>query len=363
MKIHIDINHPAHVHYFKNFIKIMESKGHKFVVTNRDSKIINQLLDAYGIEHIIRNKRPTNRNKFNTILYLLRAILWALKVEFKYKTDLSLSFSSVPCSFACWLRRKPSILLDDTEHNTLNRKLYMPFASTILTPKCFTLNIGEKQVRVDSFLEQLYLHSEVFKPNNDVIARLGVESGKYFVMRYISYDAWHDQKVKPLSMEFKKSLIKEIEKYCPVFVSLEGECTDDFFKPYILKINPEEMHDVLNNAYFLVAEGATMASEAAILGTPYVYINPIQSLSYINYQSEHYGEYFSTTVDESTVKNIVEQKLKELENSNVYNRRAIVDKIESTSINPTKLLVWFVENYPNSEKMIKENPEYQNRFK
>ena len=72
MKIHIDINHPAHVHYFKNFIKIMEEKGHSFVVTNRDSKIINQLLDAYGIQHIIRNRRPEDKSKINRILYLIK---------------------------------------------------------------------------------------------------------------------------------------------------------------------------------------------------------------------------------------------------------------------------------------------------
>ena len=30
MKILIDMNHPAHVHYFRNFIKLMEAKGHEF---------------------------------------------------------------------------------------------------------------------------------------------------------------------------------------------------------------------------------------------------------------------------------------------------------------------------------------------
>lgn len=58
MKIQIDINHPAHVHYFRNFIKIMEERGHVFKITNRNSPMINQLLDIYGIEHITRNQRP-----------------------------------------------------------------------------------------------------------------------------------------------------------------------------------------------------------------------------------------------------------------------------------------------------------------
>ena len=57
MKIMIDMNHPAHVHYFRNLIKDMEKKGHQFCVVNRDDGMINQLLDYYGIRHIIRNKR------------------------------------------------------------------------------------------------------------------------------------------------------------------------------------------------------------------------------------------------------------------------------------------------------------------
>ena len=32
-------------------------------------------------------------------------------------------------------------------------------------------------------------------------------------------------------------------------------------------------------------------------------------------------------------------------------------------IDITAFLVWFVENYPVSAKIMKENPDYQNRFK
>jgi len=33
------------------------------------------------------------------------------------------------------------------------------------------------------------------------------------------------------------------------------------------------------------------------------------------------------------------------------------------SINVKELLVWFIENYPNSARIMKENPEYQLKFK
>jgi predicted glycosyltransferase len=39
-------------------------------------------------------------------------------------------------------------------------------------------------------------------------------------------------------------------------------------------------------------------------------------------------------------------------------KKFINDRIDLTSF-----LFWFIENYPESHKIMKENPEYQNRFK
>ena len=39
------------------------------------------------------------------------------------------------------------------------------------------------------------------------------------------------------------------------------------------------------------------------------------------------------------------------------------DEMIKKSIDVTSFMVWFVENYPESVKIMKENPEYQERFK
>ena len=49
MKIFIDIGHPAHVHYFKNFIQIMKNNGYGFLVTARDKEVTHNLLDSFKI--------------------------------------------------------------------------------------------------------------------------------------------------------------------------------------------------------------------------------------------------------------------------------------------------------------------------
>ena len=69
MKILIDIGHPAHVHYFRNFIGIMQEKGHEFFVTARDKEVSHQLLNIYKIF----NNREGLKNIVGKIVYGFKA--------------------------------------------------------------------------------------------------------------------------------------------------------------------------------------------------------------------------------------------------------------------------------------------------
>ena len=68
MKILIDIGHPAHVHYFKNFIWIMQKNGHEFCITARNKEVALELLDNYGLNYIERGKGANSI--LGKILYL-----------------------------------------------------------------------------------------------------------------------------------------------------------------------------------------------------------------------------------------------------------------------------------------------------
>ncbi|MBK9097317.1 MAG: DUF354 domain-containing protein [bacterium] len=71
MKIFIDIGHPAHVHYFRNFIKIMESKGHEILVSARDKEVTHDLLNAYNIKFVTRGSGRSSL--FGKLIYILEA--------------------------------------------------------------------------------------------------------------------------------------------------------------------------------------------------------------------------------------------------------------------------------------------------
>jgi len=78
----------------------------------------------------------------------------------------------------------------------------------------------------------------------------------------------------------------EISKYAMPYLTVEGRCPD-LLKAYQLSIPVHQIHHVVAFASLCIGEGATMASEAALLGVPVVYINTLK-LGYIN-MFEDYG--------------------------------------------------------------------------
>ena len=360
MKILIDINHPAHVHYFRNFIKQMEAKGHLFCVINRDSKMINQLLDYYGIEHTIRNKRPKKKGTVASSMNLLRMIIWCIRKSISFHPDMYMGFANVPCSITSCLFRKPCILLDDTEFNKMNHSIYMLFCSTVLTPFYFQrrLDDGKKQIYFNAFIEQLFLHSKYFKNNTKILEDLGLIRGEYVVIRFSAYNAHHDMMANPLSEDFKKRIVSKIAQKYKVVISLEQESDDPFYHPYLAKFSPEKMHDIEANAKFLVTEGITMASESFILGVPYLLINPLKC-GYIDYQVGKYPNLFYYSTKEEDINECIDRFL-----TTPFNDiTGLREKIEESTINPTDFLIWFVENYPSSKERVKDNPDCQYYFR
>ena len=86
MKILIDIGHPAHVHYFKNFINLMKKNGHSFCVVSRDKEVTFNLLDSYKIPYISRGSGA--KGIIGKFLYLFKANFIIYKISKKFKRKL-----------------------------------------------------------------------------------------------------------------------------------------------------------------------------------------------------------------------------------------------------------------------------------
>lgn len=269
MKIVVDINHPAHVHYFKNFIWEMEKKGHETLITVSDKDIARQLLDCYGFEYKLLGSYGKGIVKKAVNVPILD--LHMLKAVRKFNPDLFIGFCSFRGAHASKLMRKKSIAVDDTEHAGLQRKLYFPFVDKVLTPECFKKDLGEKQTRFKGTTDLLYLHPNRFTPNPAVLTELGLnEDDIFFVVRFISWDANHD--IGQSGIKDREAFVHELAKHGKVFITSENGLPESL-KQYQITVSPEKIHDLMYYATMFVGESGTMATEAACMGTHAVIVN------------------------------------------------------------------------------------------
>lgn len=358
MKILIDINHPAHVHYFKNFIKIMEKKGHKFLIISRNKEIEHYLLKKYNIPFIDRGKG--GNVKIGKTLYFFKAIYLILKNTKKFKPDVVISFGTPYPAIAAWLLKIPHISFNDTEHAKMHHLLTDPFSKNILTPSCYNKDLGKKQIRFNGYMELCYLHPNRFTPDPSVLDLLKVKQDeKYVIMRFVSWNASHDIGHSGLSLEMKRKAVKELSKYAKVFISSEGELPEDL-KPYQIRIPPERMHDALYYSSLYFGESGTMTTECAMLGTPAIQISglPKGTIGTLAEQEVYglvkvYPQYNNMILKEAL-------SILEKGKSGFLEKRK---KMLSDKIDVTAFMVWFVENYPRSVDILRKIPGYQKRFK
>ncbi|MDZ7821469.1 MAG: DUF354 domain-containing protein [Candidatus Marinimicrobia bacterium] len=130
MKILIDIGHPAHVHYFKNFIKIMERRGHEFLIVARDREVIHKLLRAENIG--FKNRGKGAKSIIGKIFYMLKADLLLFYYHLKFRPDIYLSHGSHYTMHIAKIMGKPCVSTGDSDHIKLNAKLLMPYLDALL---------------------------------------------------------------------------------------------------------------------------------------------------------------------------------------------------------------------------------------
>lgn len=355
-KIIIDIGHPAHIHYFKNCVHILSIKGYEFlfVVRERDSTI--ELINELGFKYVSRGKGGKGMLNKLMLIPIIDFKIW--KIAKRFKPDLFLSFSSFYAAHVAWMMRKPHIAFDDTEHAVFEHILCRPFTDVVLSPSCYYAKLSRNQILFNSYMEFCYLHPHYFTPNKNVIKEIGLgENEKYCVLRFVSWDANHDVGQHGLSLDNKKKIVEELNKYCKVFISSEQILPEELVK-YKLSIHPSKLHNILFYSSLYIGEGGTTASEAAVLGTPAIYMNTLNAGLFKD--ERRYGLLWHTlNIDEIIAKSI--EILNNPHSDYIYaERRRILIK---DKIDPTAFIVWFIENYPESKKIMLENPENQERFK
>ncbi len=273
MKILVEITHPAHIHFFRNAIGEWKSHGHTVAVTARDKEMTLELLKLYGIEHTVLSS--IGKGKLSLFYELVERDfkLWRFCREFR--PDVLTAVGGVFAAHVGRLIRKPVVVWDDTEHAGISHKMTFPFATSIQTPDCYTKKLGAKQVSYPGCHELAYLHPSRFTPDADIVKSLGIEPDeKYCLIRFVSWQAHHDVGQKGFDKNAKVKFVERIAEYGRPLITSESELPAELEK-YRLKVPVHQIHHIMAFADLCITEGATMASESALLGVPVIYINTL----------------------------------------------------------------------------------------
>ena len=361
MNILIDIAHPAHVHLTKYTYFDLKKKGHKVYVTVKEIPSAIALLEKYNIPYIhLGGKKDSLRGKaLLQVMYNMK--IWWLVVTKKIHVGFGTSITLPHISKISGLH---SIVIDDDDDEVepLFVKYGHTFADVVLSPAC-VIRATKKMLPYAGYHELAYLHPNRFTPDPRVLEEIGLIKGEtYFVLRFNAFKAHHDVGVQGLSIEHKRKLIALLETKGKVFITTERNI-DEEFRKYQLLLSPEKVHSLIYYAIMMIGDSQTMTSEAAVLGTPAIRCNTfVGRISYLEEEEHLYNlTYGFLPINTAAMFRKIDELLAMPNLKAVWQKRRqnmLKDKIDVTAF-----YVWFIENYPESVRIMRENPEYQNVFK
>jgi predicted glycosyltransferase len=286
MRILIDIGHPAHVHFFRNAIRELEGRGHEVRVTARDKEVALELLKAYGIPY--EDRGSAGPGMFNKAMNMIRTDWKLLKIARKFKPDVMCGILNPYTAQVSRLVGAKSITFTDTEHARSAQRFTFPFTNAIVTPQAYLLDHGKKHIRYEGTHEMAYLHPKYFTPDVSVLQEIGIKPNEKFAfLRTVAWGASHDRKSDAPETSIFEWVRQHLDGKMRIITSNEisGLNTST-------KFDPSKALDILAHCNIFIGDSATMAAEAALLGTNSIYISNLKGrigvFDYMEKVAPHY---------------------------------------------------------------------------
>ena len=350
MKILFIINTPAQAYTWKNIIKQLIEKGHLTKILVRDYGSAPEIMNHFGYSYSIFKTRGSKTWRlFSAFEHFQKCYVLSRDCS----PSLIVGFG-LDAAITGFRLRKPSIMFIDDEGTRVQNGLTHLFADIIVSPQTFKRRIGKKHILVNSYKELAYLHPEYFQPDPNIFDELKINKGdKYVILRFNAFDAVHDVGKHGFSSEDQFALVEGISKKAHVFISPEGSLPRELWR-FRLPIAQTRIHHALYYAQMLVTDTQTMATEAAILGTPVIrsnnFVGPNDMGNFLELENKYELIYSFRDAHQAIKKAYALLDLPGLKEQWMKKR----EKLLSEKINITKLMVEIINNYPRSIENLLE---------
>ena len=377
MNILVQLSHPAHFHLYKNAIKNWQEHGNDVYVLIKTKDILEELLQNSKIPYYNILPVAHRKNKLGILWDMFVRDWKILCFSHKYKIDL-LTGSTPEVAHVSKFLGLYSVNTgeDDMAVVPAFAKATGPFMQTLLSPiVCDNTPLEKRSVHYPSYHELAYLHPNHFTADKLVVEGYGINTSKpYFILRFASLNAHHDDGIRGINTAIAQRLIDILSPHGQIYITSERELEPQF-EPYRIRINPLDMHHVMAFASLYIGDSQTMAAEAGVLGTPFVRFNDfVGRIGYLRELEDvyqlGYGIHATPLSEDSTIRRndgslqpsgveALYDAVNTLVAMPAEERRALYaerrEKMLSEKIDYAKFLTWFIENYPESQQQTREN--------
>ncbi|MGI6311403.1 MAG: hypothetical protein ACOXZU_07720 [Bacteroidales bacterium] len=363
MNIAFYFAHPSQYYVFKHIIKLLKQKNYEIFIFIKSKDILEDLLICDGLDYTNLNpeeKKQGIAGLFSSVIKRNTLLCSYIKTK---GIELLVTAAS-DSSQASFISGIPSIILNDDDAQVIRKSFFFgwPFSSVILAPSACNMGwFSRKTIFYYGYQKLGYLHPKYFKPDHNIIKKYGLAEVRYFLLRIVNLTAHHDKKIRGLNIDLVERLVNYLSQHGKVLISSEKELPANL-QQYRLIINPLDIHHVLYYSSLLVGDSQSMAHEAALLGTPSVRFNDfVGRIGVLNELENKYKLTFGISPDNP---GLLMRKVKELmtySDNAIFKVRA--SEMMAEMIDLPYFVTWFIENYPESKKIMMENPDIQFNFK
>lgn len=366
MKYLFYLAHPAHFHLFKNTMRILKEHGHDVMVTIKTKDVLRKLLEESGLAftNIAENERADS--KWGILQSFLQRTKEHWRIARNYKPDLFISTSAEFAPFAKLLGIKTvSVFEDDLYIFPVYSKIFVPFLNHQICPESCNAAQWEhhpKTIKYHANQELAYLRPQYFQPDYNKVKAIFQEGKMNFFIRFAKLTAWHDENATGITDKLALKIIQLLEPYGSVHLSSERPLPPEL-EPYRVKVKASDILDVLYYADLYLGDSQTMTAEAAVLGTPSLRFNDfVGKLGYLEeLENKYHLTYGIPTNQPEELLNRIKKLVETPELKNTWKVKR--EKLLNETIDPTRFLVWFFENYPGSAQEMNNHPKLQYQFR
>jgi len=238
-------------------------RGIEVVVTCREYMHVEDMLKMYNVPHLCVGKY--GKTAYEKLVFGLERQLGL--VEVAKGVGGMLSFPSPDAARVVFGLGKPLVVLNDTPHAVHVNRLVLPLSDVLIAPSAIPTEewaryCPRRVVTFDGVFEYTWISR--FKPSASTVESLGLTPGQYVVFRpeesHAAYYRWNSASLRRRLMKLAAEMgyqVVNVPRY------------DDQVEEGV--VNLTRAVDHLDLAYFaaaVVSGGATMATEAALLGVP-----------------------------------------------------------------------------------------------